>query len=110
MADCIFCKIVAGDSPATVVAETENVIAFKSIDPAAKAHILIVPKKHISSFTDLSKDDKNLFFEMAETAQRLVFQNDAEGGYKLIFNGGKYQAINHLHWHLLAGNLQEDKT
>lgn len=110
MAGCIFCKIIKGESPASVVADSKGVIAFKSIDPAAKTHILIVPKKHIASFTDLSEEEKSVLFEMAEVAQRLIFKNDAEDGYKLVFNGGKYQAIDHLHWHLLAGNLKEDKT
>jgi histidine triad (HIT) family protein len=110
MPDCIFCKIVKGEAPSSLELETENVMAFRSIDPAAEIHILIIPKKHIVAFTDIDQKDKEVFFEMLETAQRMVFEKKIDDGYKLIFNGGKHQAIKHLHWHLLGGDLEADRT
>ena len=110
MDDCIFCQIVDKKAPASIEHETDLVIAFKSIDPAADTHLLIVPKKHVSHVDDFSKEDKDLFFEMLEVAQSLVHSLDLSDGYKLVFNAGRYQAIPHVHWHLLAGNLEADKT
>lgn len=106
--DCVFCKIVNHEIPAEIELETDKIIAFKSIDPASAVHLLVVPKKHIDSFLSLASDDGNVLFEMAQVAQNLVRKHNSEGGYKLIFNGGKYQAIPHLHWHLLAGDLEKD--
>ena len=89
--------------------KTENVIAFDSNDPIAEHHILIIPKKHIESTLEIGPGDKNLVFEMTEVVQKLVKKKGIEGGYKLAVNGGKYQFVPHLHWHLLAGNLGDIK-
>ena len=105
METCIFCQIVNKESNASVVFENDDVIAFKSISPAAETHILIVPKKHIAHFDDIAKEDKEVMFEMVKAAQKLVNDLELSDGYKLVFNAGKYQAIEHLHWHLLAGEL-----
>lgn len=108
MDDCIFCKIINGKMDASVELETDSVIAFKSIDPASDVHILIAPKKHIKSFENIVSEDKDLLSEMVEVAQSLIKKNNTSGGYKLIFNGGKFQSISHLHWHLLGGKLKEN--
>ena len=106
MEECIFCQIAAGKSPASVMMENDDVIAFKSISPASETHILVVPKKHIAHFDDISKEDKDVMFEMVKAIQKLVEDMDLGEGYKLVFNAGKYQAVPHLHWHLLAGDLE----
>lgn len=108
MNDCIFCKIVKGDSPATVELDTENVIVFKNIAPAAETHLLVVPKEHIPTFMDLNSENASLLAEMVESVQAMIKKKGIENGYKVIFNGGKYQAVKHLHWHLLGGDLEED--
>lgn len=108
MSDCIFCKIVKGESSAEVVAENKSVIAFENIKPAADTHILIIPKKHIDNFINSELDD--VIGEMSKIAQKIIVDRKLEDGYKIIFNGGKYQAIAHLHWHLLAGEMREDGT
>lgn len=105
--NCIFCKIIKKQAEARIEEETNNVIAFRSIDPVSDTHILVVPKKHISSFIEIKKADEDTYFEMLEMAQRFIIKNKLESGYKLIFNGGKYQVIPHVHWHLLAGNLKD---
>jgi histidine triad (HIT) family protein len=106
--ECIFCKIVSGESPATVELETDKVIAFESIDPAGEVHILVVPKRHIASFDEIKEDDIDTVMEMVETVQALVKKKGISEAYKIVVNGGGYIGINHLHWHLLGGNLNED--
>lgn len=109
MSDCIFCKIASHGAETKVEFENDFVIAFPSISPAAETHIIIIPKEHIPTFTDLEEKHKDLFIEMAKATQKIIEDKKISGGYKLIFNGGKYQSVNHIHWHLLAGDL-EDKT
>jgi len=109
MSDCIFCKIAQGKASAKIEQETGNVIAFPSNVPVAEHHILIIPKEHISSFTDLEENHKDIFMEMAKVAQKLIVDKKITDGYKLIFNGGKYQFVKHIHWHLLGGKLENEE-
>lgn len=106
MEDCIFCKIVKGELPSKKVFENDDVIAFENIYPAAETHILVCPKNHIESVLNIDKEFN--LFPMYEAAQKIIFEKKLEKGYKLVFNGGKYQSIPHLHWHLLAGELEEN--
>lgn len=106
MEGCIFCKIVKKESPATVEFENENVICFRSISPVSETHILIVPKNHISTFVEA---DFATIERMTVAAKEVIRKLAVGDGYKLVFNGGKYQAVPHIHWHLLAGKL-EDST
>ncbi len=108
MKDCIFCEIAKGKSPAKVELETKEVIAFDSISPVAQHHIIIIPKEHISSFSDLEEDHKDIFIKMAKAAQKVITKRKISNGYKLIFNGGKYQSVKHIHWHLLGGKLEDE--
>ena len=101
---CIFCKIIDGEIPAkTVVAENDNFLAFEDINKQAKIHILIMPKKHIESFQNLTA---TIMGEMTLFIQEITKKLDiADDGYRLVtnigVNGG--QEINHIHFHLLAG-------
>lgn len=108
MNECVFCNIINRTEDRVFEAENELAVAFKSIAPTADVHILIVPKKHIPAFVDLESDDKDLFASMISLAQELVKTKNISDGYRLIFNGGKYQSVPHLHWHLLGGKLHED--
>lgn len=105
MQDCIFCKIVKKESPATIVFENDQVIAFTNIHPVAETHLLIVPKEHIASVMNIENSD--FFADMVKAAQALIKEKNIENGYKLVFNGGKYQAVPHLHWHLLGGEMKD---
>lgn len=108
MASCVFCKIVKKESPANVEMETDDVIVFSSIDPAAEIHLLICPKEHIESLASLDPTKhSDVATEMVEVAQAMIKKMQTGDGYKLIVNGGKYQAIPHLHWHLLGGKLHK---
>ena len=104
--ECIFCKIVQGKMPATIIYHDELIIVFDDILPKAPQHKLIVPRKHISTINDLTLDDKNLVNHMVYKAKDLAKELDiAESGYRLIFNcnpdGG--QVVYHLHMHLIGG-------
>ncbi len=101
---CLFCKIVKKEESADIVYEDENFIAFKDINPKATVHLLVVPKRHISSVKDLKKKDKELMGEMIMTTKKIAEQKDLKG-YKLVINVGKEggQMIGHLHLHLLSG-------
>ena len=104
--DCIFCKIVKGEIPSTKVFENENVVAFNDIHPKAKVHILIVPKKHIESVKTLKETDKELIGELFLIAKKIAKENKLEG-YKVVVNVGREggQLVDHLHLHLLSGNV-----
>lgn len=107
MDDCIFCKIAKHEAPATIDLDNEDVIAFRSINPVADTHILIMPKKHMETFLDL---EEVVVSKMLKTAQELIKKNKIENAYKLVFNGGQYQEIAHVHWHLLGGELEDKKN
>lgn len=106
MDDCVFCKIVKGELPSKKVYEDDSVIAFENIAPAAETHLLICPKAHIETFMEIDKDFD--WFSITNAAQQIINQKNLSVGYKLVFNGGKYQSIPHLHWHLLAGELEDN--
>lgn len=107
MKDCIFCKIAKKEMPSEIVGRTKNVIAFKNINPVSSYHVLITPKDHIESFMHITPSKKDIYFEMTKLAQKLIKENKLEDGYKLVFNGGKYQQVKHVHWHLLGGELKD---
>lgn len=101
---CIFCKIINKEAPATIIFEDDLIIAFNNKFPAAEIHALIVPKTHVGTFMDL--DDKTIA-DLKNAARQVIEKLNIKGGYKLVVNGGKYQAIPHFHWHLLAGKLED---
>lgn len=102
MEDCIFCKIVSGQMSTNFVTKNDNIVAFQDIFPLAPTHILIVPKEHIASFLDIDFTHSDLIYKMVKVAQRLITKYNLQEAYKMVFNGGKYQHVPHLHWHLLA--------
>lgn len=104
--DCIFCKIVAGEIPSDIIYQDEDVIAFRDINPLAPTHLLIIPKKHISSLAHLPEAGSSLIGDMVKIANQLAkMEGIAEGGYRLVINCGKQggQLVPHLHMHLLGG-------
>ncbi len=106
MADCLFCKIVEGSVPSDRVAETEHVLAFRDINPAAPTHILLIPKDHVAdSAADLGPDHGSLLAELAGLAARIAAEERLEQGWRLVTNvgAGAGQSVFHLHVHLLGG-------
>lgn len=103
MADCLFCKIVAGDIPAQKVYEDDQVLAFKDIAPQAPTHILVIPKTHISGAADITAENSALVARCFEVIAELGKQ--IEGGFRVVSNCGENagQTVPHLHFHVLGG-------
>jgi histidine triad (HIT) family protein len=103
---CIFCKIITKQAPADFIFEDEHVVVIKDIHPHSPTHLLIVPREHIRSVNDLTKDSTNLVAHMVFVGQHVAKQQGiANSGYKLLFNveRGGGQVIFHLHLHLMGG-------
>ena len=106
MTDCIFCKIVAGDIPATKVFEDDWVVGFRDLNPQAPTHVLLIPKRHVATLNDLDDSNADLVGAMMQAAAKVAQQEGfAEQGYRTVMNcnadGG--QTVFHIHLHLLGG-------
>lgn len=109
--DCIFCKIAAGEIPATVVYEDDFVKAFRDLDPQAPEHVLIIPKKHVGSLLELRQEDKDLAAHiLVDVVPKLAKDlGVAENGFRIVCNTGEEggQTVHHLHVHLLGGRSMQ---
>ena len=106
MQDCIFCKIISGKVPANIVLENDSILAFKDIEPQAPVHILIIPKKHITSINDIEFKDRDICGDMLLAAKQIAKTlNIKNSGYRTIFNTNEDagQTVFHIHMHLLGG-------
>jgi histidine triad (HIT) family protein len=106
MADCLFCKLLAGEIPASIVYEDERVVAFRDINPQAPTHVLVIPRRHIATLNDLGPDDDGLVGELVRRAAAIAKeQGHAERGYRVVFNcnADAGQTVFHIHLHLVAG-------
>lgn len=104
--DCIFCKIANKEIPSSIVYEDDDVIAFKDLNPEAPVHVLVIPKKHISSLNAANTDDQQLLGKLMLTIPKIAAeQGIAESGYRVVNNCGEQggQTVMHLHFHLLGG-------
>ncbi|MGW6461063.1 histidine triad nucleotide-binding protein [Streptomyces sp. NPDC055078] len=104
--DCLFCKIVSGDVPATVVRETETVVAFRDINPQAPTHVLVIPRAHYPDAASLAAAAPQLAADVLRVAGEVAEQEKtAEPGYRIVFNtgSGAGQTVFHAHAHLLGG-------
>lgn len=112
MEDCIFCKIINREVPSNIVYEDEEIIAFKDINPAAPVHILVIPKKHISSLVEIKPEDERIIGKIYTKINEIAeTQGVKDKGYRVIVNCGKDggQEVMHLHFHLLAGKQLGEK-
>ena len=106
MADCLFCKIVAGQIPGSIVFQNEHVVAFRDITPRAPTHVLIVPRRHIATLNDLTPEDDALVGEVVRAAAAVAKEQGlADRGYRAVFNSNAEagQTVFHIHLHLLGG-------
>lgn len=106
MSDCIFCQIVAGEIKTDFLYNDNEIVAFRDINPQAPLHILIIPKKHIPSISGISEEDQILIGKIHFVIQKIVkTEKKTENGFRVICNCGPDagQAVDHLHFHLLAG-------
>jgi len=112
MKDCLFCKIINREIPTDIIYEDNDILAFNDIHPIAPVHILIIPKKHIASIIDVTKEDAELLGKIILTAKEIADKvGISENGYKLLFRVGRHggQEVEHIHLHLIGGDiLSED--
>lgn len=103
---CLFCRIVAGEIPASKVFEDDDLVAFNDINPQAPLHVLLIPKKHIPTTNDIVREDEALVGKLVRRAAAIAAANGyADRGYRAVLNCNAEagQTVFHIHMHLLAG-------
>jgi histidine triad (HIT) family protein len=106
MADCLFCKVITREIPASIVFEDDRILAFNDINPQAPTHVLVVPKRHIESLNELADGDDGLVGEVVRRAAAIAKDRGiSAGGYRTVFNTNRDagQTVFHIHLHLLGG-------
>ena len=105
MSDCIFCKILDGDIPSNRVYEDEYCIAFHDVQPAAPVHLLVIPRKHISSLDALTPQDQELMGQIMTRIPEIARNQGLDQGYRTVVNTGEQggQTVFHIHFHILGG-------
>ena len=106
MSDCIFCQMVSGKIQPDVVYENDDVLAFRDISPQAPTHVLVVPKKHISTTNELQPEDAELVGKLVLGAQKVAeIDGLTEQGYRMVLNCNEEagQTVFHIHIHVLGG-------
>ena len=106
MADCLFCKIIDHEIPADIVYENDSILAFNDINPVAPVHILIIPKKHISTLNDLEENHTQTMGELFLAAKEIALKKGlSDTGYRTVFNCNEdaQQTVFHIHLHLIGG-------
>ena len=105
MSDCIFCKIVEGNIPAARVFEDDDILAFKDINPARPVHVLVIPKRHITSRATVSGEDAPVLGKILAKANEIAVAQGSPDGFRVIINTGRVgqQEVPHLHAHIVGG-------
>jgi histidine triad (HIT) family protein len=106
VADCLFCKIAAGDIPAAIVHQDDHLVAFRDINPQAPMHLLVVPRRHVATLNDLAGTEDGLVGEMVRRAAALAKDHGYDQrGYRTVFNCNAEagQTVFHIHLHVLGG-------
>lgn len=102
--DCLFCRIVAGEVPADVVAQDDDVMAFRDVTPQAPVHVLVVPREHHADVATLAVADPDALVALVRLGSQIA-QDEAGGQFRLVFNSGPDagQSVYHVHGHVLGG-------
>ncbi len=106
MTDCLFCKIRDGEIPADIIYQDDDVMAFNDVNPQAPTHLLIIPKKHLSTINDVEQIDELMMGKLFSAAKKIATdKNINDGGYRLVVNTNEQagQTVFHIHMHFLAG-------
>lgn len=106
MTECIFCGIALGEVPADVLYQDEQVVAFRDVEPQAPVHVLVIPRRHIPTFTAAAEEDGAVLGWMARAAAEVARREGvADSGYRCVVNNGQdaNQTVHHLHLHVLGG-------
>jgi histidine triad (HIT) family protein len=104
--DCLFCRIIAGDTPADIVHTDERSIAFRDTNAQAPVHLLVIPREHMDSLDDAAQRDEALLGHLLRVAARIANEQGlSESGYRTVINtgAGVGQSVFHLHVHVLGG-------
>lgn len=104
-ADCLFCKIVAGDIPSAVIHETATTIAFHDVEPQAPTHVLVIPRAHYRDVGALTAAEPSTMVDLLNAVSAVAEQEGLGDGYRLVFNTGRaaHQLVLHVHAHVLGG-------
>jgi histidine triad (HIT) family protein len=102
---CLFCKIADKEMDAEIVHESQDVVAFRDINPAAPTHVLVIPRRHLESVAELSRTDADLLAGLFEVVVTLAQSERLDTGYRVVTNVGPDagQSVSHLHFHLIGG-------
>jgi histidine triad (HIT) family protein len=106
MSNCLFCKIIAGEIPGTIVYQDDRIVVLKDINPQAPTHVLVVPRRHIATLNDLTPEDDGLVGEMTRRAAAIAREHGhADRGYRTVLNCNAEagQTVFHIHLHVLGG-------
>ena len=112
MADCLFCKIIAGEIPSDKVYEDETAYAFRDINPMAPTHVLVVPKKHVASMAEIDQADDALLAGCLRAVREVAKLEGVDAtGYRVVSNCGDdaCQSVKHLHFHVLGGKKLSER-
>ena len=109
MENCIFCKIIAGAIPSSMVYEDETILAFRDIAPQAPTHILVVPKEHIEDCNGINAENSAVVAHIFEVIPQIAKAEGLENGYRVVSNCGAdgCQSVLHLHFHILGGKAMD---
>ena len=110
MRDCLFCRIEKKEIPSRIVYEDNEAMAFEDVNPQAPVHILIIPRRHIASVSDITVEDEGLLGRLHSIAKRIAEEKGVTAeGYRLVTNSGPAagQSVHHLHLHLLGGRQMQ---
>ncbi|MCR5684571.1 MAG: histidine triad nucleotide-binding protein [Lachnospiraceae bacterium] len=108
--DCLFCRIIKGEIPSTLVYQDDCTYAFRDINPQAPTHILVIPKNHIDSCADISEENSEWVAGCFVSIAKIAASEGLEKGFRVISNSGEDagQTVKHLHFHILAGTKMDE--
>ncbi len=111
MDNCLFCKIISGEIPSKKVFENDQVYAFRDINPQAPFHVLVVPKKHVSSIAEIDHLSNDEIAACIYAVKQIASESSLSGGFRVISNCGPdaCQSVQHLHFHILGGSKMSDQ-
>ena len=109
MNDCLFCKIIRGEIPSEIIYQDDKVIVFNDINPQAPVHFLVIPKEHIESANDITKENSDLIGYIIYIASKLAKEKALDDGYRIVNNCGAEggQTVDHIHFHVLGKRNME---
>lgn len=104
MSDCLFCRIAEGEIPSNKAYEDDRILAFHDLEPQAPVHVLVIPKKHISSLDDVTEDDSEILGYILTKIKDIAASLGIDNGYRVVINCGEdgQQTVRHLHVHILG--------